>query len=747
MSQIPPQDPNEFQESNRESIQGIDPLEPLIDASLDAWLGTQGPDPKFVADLGKILSQSRSSLFSQDDQDQAVQRASQEIQNIARSRPIASKVAKASGAKSPARSGRLALAMIAASVGAFGLLGLWSVNRSPDGNRLQSNTRGAKSSDPVALDPTPLQVKPQTMEASAGATHQDSAMASQNRDPEVIFQPIPPKSSEGPQSDNGVNPKTMLAGQVDAKNSEDSQKNKELRASQLGHEIDRQIISVIDSQFQLIWKQLGMLDDSSVVKTLSTQRIAGMLLHRVPTSTELESIRQNRTSIDGIVNDWIRSDEFDRVWAGKLARFYNGDRSIQSGAQTAFVAWLEHQIRDEVSISEIQRQVLLGLSKPDHPAYFLRDVWSQNSKDSGLVTTNWVGLSEAQSAKLTGLSQLFLAVTGNPAVSCGQCHIGDATSNPSWLSETLANYPAVTFDSIAAMMIPVFDPAQVELFTKQQDDRVSKIAVRFPDGKRVGNEVPFEQIINAWVDQGSHDQRSMINALWTGFFGESLYLELGMDSAVAPQEKNDLVEYLCKQSVEQGASVRQFVYWMLMSQPARQNQEQVSRTEYLAMDSQKLNEYLLRRGSLKSLLVKSDLSVQTHSNSLEHFAVQLFPEQPDWLERSLLAQPASPQGSPAKSDNGSTSENSEQADALSNSNLLNAELRYRAASEQVRRWGRLLSESQLSESQLVDHVYLISKHRVATDQELSAWKRSQWFTSDRFSSVLRMLAGVQSYEP
>ena len=742
MSQIPPQDPNEFQESTRESIQGIDPLEPLIDASLDAWLGTQGPDPKFVGDLGKILSQSRSSLFSQDDQDQAVQRASQEIQNIARSR--------ASGAKSSARSGRLALAMIAASVGAFGLLGWWSVNRSTDGNSLQSNASIDKGSDPVALDLTPSQVKPQTMEASAGATHQthqDSAIAQQNRDPEVIFEPIQPKSSQGPQSENDGNPKTMLAGQADTKNLEDSQTNKELRASQLGHEIDRQIISVIDSQFQLIWKQLGMLDDSSVVKTLSTQRIAGMLLHRVPTSTELESIRQNRTSIDGIVNDWIRSDEFDRVWAGKLARFYNGDRLIQSGAQAAFVAWLEQQIRDEVPISEIQRQVLLGLGKPEHPAYFLRDVWSQNSKVSGPVTTNWVGLSEAQSLKLSGLSQLFLAVTGNPAVSCGQCHIGDATSNPSWLSETLANYPAVAFDSIAAMMIPVYDPAQVELFTKQQDDRVSKIAVRFPDGKRVGNEVPFEQVINAWVDQGSHDQRSMINALWTGFFGESLYSELGMDSPVAPQEKTDLVEYLSKQSVEQGASVRQVVYWMLMSQPARQNQEPFGRTEYLAMDSQKLNDYLLRRGSLKSLLVKSDLSAEPNSNSLEHFAVQLFPEQPDWLERSLLAQPASPQGSPAKSDKGSASENSEQADALSNSNLLNAELRYRAASEQVRRWGRLLSESQLSESQLVDHVYLISKHRVATDQERSAWMRSEWSKSDRFSSVLRMLAGVQSYEP
>ncbi|MBU6385818.1 MAG: hypothetical protein KGS49_07775, partial [Planctomycetes bacterium] len=366
MSQIPPQDPNETQESNRESIQGIDPLEPLIDASLDAWLGTQGPDPKFVGDLGKILSQSKSSLFSQDDQDQAVQRASREIQNIARSR--------ASGAKSTARSGRLALAMIAASVGAFGLLGWWSVNRSPVGNDLQSNARIDKGSDPVALDLTPPQVEPQTMEASAEATrqpHQDSAIARQNRDPEVIFEPIQPKSPEGPQSQNGGSPKTMLAGQADAKNLEDSQKNKELRAIQLGHEIDRQIISVIDSQFQLIWKQLGMLDDSSVVKTLSTQRIAGMLLHRVPTSTELESIRQNRTSIDGIVNDWIRSDEFDRVWAGKLARFYNGDRLIQSGGQAAFVAWLEQQIRDDVSISEIQRQVLLGLGKPEHPAYFL----------------------------------------------------------------------------------------------------------------------------------------------------------------------------------------------------------------------------------------------------------------------------------------------------------------------------------------------------------------------------------------
>jgi hypothetical protein len=239
----------------------------------------------------------------------------------------------------------------------------------------------------------------------------------------------------------------------------------------------------------------------------------------------------------------------------------------------------------------------------------------------------------------------------------------------------------------------------------------------------------------------------LINALWTGFFGETLYSELGMNSAVAPQEKSDLVEYLSKQSVENGASVRQIVYWMLMSEPARQNDEQVGRQEYLAMDSQKLKEYLLRRAALKSLFVKSDLSIQPNSNSLERFAVQLFPEQPFWLERSLLAQPSSPQGSSAKSDLGTTSESSEQADALRNRNLLNAELRYRAASEQVRRWGRLLSESKLSDGQLVEHVYLISKHRLATDQELSAWMRSDWSKNDRFSSVLRMLVGVQSYEP
>ena len=746
MSQLPSEDSSQLDDLTK----GLEPLEPLIDASLDEYLGDA--HPRIGKALEKILSQSNPTLFSQDVHDLAVQRAKEEVQAIARSRLDRSEPARGSRGYRFDRSNPVALTMIAASLGALALLAFWSLNRSEQGEFLHSNIQHDLKTDDEASGQTIDRQMPQDAVVATTTEVDPRALPDDQHFPErvansIAIEPIPPNKVHDSAPTVSENPQSMLdvtpqVARVDNGSSSDGP-----GTIDLGHSIDRQIISVIDSQFQLVWKQAGMLDEPTLKRTLPTERIALLLLDRFPTSSELESIRRGKLSTDQVVQEWIAADEFNRVWAGKLARFYTGGRSIPMETQLAFLEWLKQQIQGDVPIREIQRQVLLGLRNPQHPAYFLRDVWSQKASGIAADSARWVGLSETQSTKLTGLSQLFLSVTGNSSIVCTQCHLGDATSTPSWLAESIATAPPVVFDSIAAMMLPSFDSARVELFTKQEDDRVSKIAVRFPDGKRVGNEVAFEEVISAWVEQGSHSQSSMVNALWKEFFGDALHLGLGLDSAVAPQEKSDLVGYLSKQVVEQQAGVRQFVYWILMSEPARQNEEEVSRTEYLAMDSQKLSDYLMRRGSLKSLVIREGATSRLGSKSLEGFVLQLFPEQPDWLERSLLAQPSSLQGSPNKSGGTSNAVASMDLPSASDRDLLQAELRYRAASDQVRRWGRLLSESELPEDQMIQHVYLISKHRFPTDQELGAWMRSAWSKSERFSSVLRMLTGVDSYEP
>jgi hypothetical protein len=186
---------------------------------------------------------------------------------------------------------------------------------------------------------------------------------------------------------------------------------------------------------------------------------------------------------------------------------------------------------------------------------------------------------------------------------------------------------------------------------------------------------------------------------------------------------------------------------MLMSEPARQTEEQLSYSQYLALDSQKLHDYSVRREVLKSLSIDTSGSGVPTNSTFGAYVARIFPEQPDWLERSLLAQTSSQKGTASQSFKLPGSGLSSDAEASWDQTLLRAELRYRAAGQQAQQWAKLLTDSKLSESQIVQHAYLISKQRFATDAELKAWSDSSWIKSQRSMAILRLLAGVDSYEP
>jgi hypothetical protein len=291
----------------------------------------------------------------------------------------------------------------------------------------------------------------------------------------------------------------------------------------------------------------------------------------------------------------------------------------------------------------------------------------------------------------------------------------------------LVGSKSVDFDSIAALMVGIAQPGVSELFQRQQDDQVRKIAARFPDGKRVGSELSFEQAIDGWLEQGSHSQSGLLNALWRDFFGVGLESVFGLDGAVALEARRDLVGYLGKQIVERGAGLRRVVYWMLMSDLARQSEEPLTYAQYMVMDPQRLQDYLQRQEVFKSLVLDDSRSAVRDEAWLVGYASALFPDQAEGLERSFLAQPSNqvqwPRG------------------------LLRAELGYRVAGDRARRWAGLLSASELSQSELIDHAYLMTKHRFATAREIRAWSLTSWTKSERGSAILRLLMGVASIEP
>jgi hypothetical protein len=539
------------------------------------------------------------------------------------------------------------------------------------------------------------------------------------------------------------------------------------RGVSLGTLEDREIVSVIDSQFQQIWKSLGMPQSDMVSggqaslkkRGLTADRISRLLLHRVATDSELEAIRLDKlsedTSLERLVASWISSDEFDRVWSSRLANFYMGGRVESSQQALVFREWLATLIRDDVPLEQVQRQVLLGLSQADHPAYFLVDYWSDRGDRWALRPNSpqvaWVGYGDSQVKRLEGLSQLFLTVTSNPAMVCTQCHGTEGTSAPSWFADRMAmgnglvGSKSVDFDSIAALMVGIAQPGVSELFQRQQDDQVRKIAARFPDGKRVGSELSFEQAIDGWLEQGSHSQSGLLNALWRDFFGVGLESVFGLDGAVALEARRDLVGYLGKQIVERGAGLRRVVYWMLMSDLARQSEEPLTYAQYMVMDPQRLQDYLQRQEVFKSLVLDDSRSAVRDEAWLVGYASALFPDQAEGLERSFLAQPSNQvQGGSKRA----SSEGLVESKAVQwPRGLLQAELGYRVAGDRARRWAGLLSASELSQSALIDHVYLMTKHRFATAREIRAWSSTSWTKSERGSAILRLLMGVASIEP
>ncbi|RLT17668.1 MAG: hypothetical protein DWI26_02165 [Planctomycetota bacterium] len=448
---------------------------------------------------------------------------------------------------------------------------------------------------------------------------------------------------------------------------------------------------------------------------------------------------------------WISSDEFDRVWSTRLANFYMGGRIESSQQAVVFREWLAAQIRDDVPLGQVQRQVLLGLSQADHPAYFLVDYWSDRGDRWSLPPNSpqvaWVGYGDTEVKRLEGLSQLFLTVTSNPAMVCTQCHGAEGASAPSWLADRaapgggLGGSKSVDFDSISALMVGIAQPGVSELFRRQQDDQVRKIAARFPDGKRVGSELSFEQTIDGWLEQGSHSHSGLLNALWRDFFGVGLESAFGFDGAVALEARRDLVGYLGKQIVERRAGLRQLVYWMLMSDPARQSEESLSYAQYMVMDAQRLEDYLQRQEVFKSLVLDDSRSAVRDEAWLVGYASALFPEQAEGPERSFLAQPSN------QVQGGSKRASAEGLDQGQwPRGLLHAEIGYRVAGDRARRWADLLSASELNDSALIDHAYLMTKHRFATAREVRAWSSTSWTKSQRSSAILRLLVGVASVE-
>lgn len=335
----------------------------------------------------------------------------------------------------------------------------------------------------------------------------------------------------------------------------------------LGTESDRNIISVIDHQFEDMWRQLSDQKSTSRFQAAPNQidRMAQYLLARPANPTELEALRQAELLtvkddskqdagwIDAVASRWINSEEFARQWAKRLSNFYRGDypaRIDQLDRSKAFELWLAEHIHNDTPLSLIQTEVLQGLWKLDHPARFLVDHWTELSVDSKarnhqsssteadralLSPQTWVELPERQQATLTGLTHLFLRITDNANLACAQCHQTSGTlagqsmppparhqssgiDSPQDLAIENTRYAGeqfvrndksakpIAFGSIAALLVGVIEPERKELFTRDAEDRLIKLLPMTPDGIRIAESQSRADTMAEWAQ----DRKSVV---------------------------------------------------------------------------------------------------------------------------------------------------------------------------------------------------------------------------------------------
>ncbi len=581
-----------------------------------------------------------------------------------------------------------------------------------------------------------------------------------------------------------------------------------LSERRLGTESDRNIIAVIDHQFEDMWGQLPAQKASSRFQASPNpiERMAQYLLARPANPTELEALRQaelltvkdgskqNAEWIDAVTSRWINSEEFARQWAKRLSNFYRGDYPVridQLDRYKAFELWLAEHIHNDTPLNVIQTEVLQGLWKLEHPARFLVDHWTGLSAESNSMhhQTNsagtdrvslspqiWVELPERQQSTLTSLTHLFLRITDNANLACAQCHQSSGTlagqsvpppakyqssdihstqepviENTRYAGEQFVrsdkSAKPIAFGSIAALLVGVIEPERQELFTRDAEDRLIKLLPVTPDGIRIAENQSRADTMAEWAQRGSHFHRGPINALWKSFFGVHLVRPSERFAKSRTSSRDDLLEFLSEQSTSQNASLRQLAYWMLHSAPTRQPDISLLANDLLTLDTDTRRDISIRLELQFLQIAPSGSSPLTQDYNQQTPANHFgkFISQAVPPPQELQQRALLAQPVTQPAVQNST-QTSPATQPFSTPNPALTELFIACPPNEIAVWESQWSINTLTQPMLIDHAYLMLRGRLPNNSEHQTWSQSHLHQYDRADAIRRLIGAVANFE-
>jgi hypothetical protein len=546
--------------------------DPAMDSLLREWLGEDTP-PNLLRNLDAIHLAAKNHsadtpLFTNDELIAAVNRAFKDVDADRRGKSRVRTI------PTPATNPLTRWGALAVAASILGVIAVHPFWRSREAKRPLTTQIPTQGFPPIGSGSESLfENKPPVLQAKV-----EPPIPPMPRDAVAAIQPIDKPSAD-------VEPKADMTPEVIAR----SKESRPRRPSQTDSQSEQQVVAVIDQQLEHLWDRLKITPGKLTDPRALEDRLAWVLMGRLPTDTEREWGRKTgaaNPSLDAaraLSQRWIESEEFDRHWAKVLSDYYL-DLSApidDKDAIAAFDAWLQESIQRNESLGQIEgRLVSSDVQGNDPSAFWLR---------------RWIAAGEKSNAKLLAAS--------------GRSPAGQTLDQWSAL-ETLAlqgsrisGVPAIPFSAItsetlstetvlgnAAAFASVFNPAQPKptdkkgLYVSDGEGRVTLVTPVSPDGKAIPNSEDPRAGLAKWFEDSSLARKPMIDFVWKRLVGQPLVPTVGLTNSEGFEDRKDLLDFLAQEAQTQQAGLRQIVSWIVMSSPISFESRSVNAQEFLAVD-------------------------------------------------------------------------------------------------------------------------------------------------------------------
>jgi hypothetical protein len=529
----------------------------------------------------------------------------------------------------------------------------------------------------------------------------------------------------------------------------------------MGSEGDREITTVIDQQFKHLWNRLGVDAQPSSDQERIENRLAMILVGRLPTSAERSQMRTPPNaiseSIAGTARQWIASPEFDRHWSRLLTEYYlDGTPSTESEqtSRVAFQTWLEESIRSQAPLGSIEKALVSADVEPSSAspeAYWLQHWMSRRSvADNALLDVQQataVGLTANQVGSLDSLALQTLRLSGRNEAACVRCHADGSKAEPipmaflaaSQKSEAPSPIDAAFFASVASAYTQLVGARKAELYQADNDDLVRVAVPLLPDGSKLSGGPDRREALSEWFENTAAPRGPMVDFVWSQLLGQPLLPNVGLSDSEGLDERRDLLHFLANKAQQERHGLKKLVYWIAVSSPVFMREPLLDPNQYLKMDAATLARYESEKQTFARYAGTGRWIGTTQP--IETLVEWVRPMVDSSVDRALLAQPRA---------GALTTDESTRMTAAPWSQWSPARLSFEMSSQatftSMSSVSQKLATSGLSAEQLVDHAFLISHARLPLESER---QRIVDLVSeeeiDRSKTMLRLLNALQWY--